>query len=298
MLLGHVMDLTRLRHVVAVADTLSFSRAAEQQNITQPALSRSIAAFESRHGLKLFDRGRGGVTITPAGQFVVERARPMLRASDEFTRNVRLYSEGAAGRFAFGIGPLLASLLLPELGSRLLTASPHLEVATLVKSPGDLLASLFEDAIEMIIGNTWQLSDHPGIMIEDIGPLDLAHVVRGDHPLTRLEKVTPEQLAAYPAARPVRYTSGSAEPGAFICDNFHVLRETVVASDCIWITTPAFVRDNLADGSLKALDVEGLAMGPSRICIVTLAGRTRSPAANMIADLARQAMADIAMQQG
>ena len=65
-----------------------------------------------------------------------------------------------------------------------------------------------------------------------------------------------------------------------------------------WITTPAFVRDNLADGSLKALDVEGLAMGPSRICIVTLAGRTRSPAANMIADLARQAMADIAMQQG
>lgn len=58
------MEMTRLRHILAVARTRSFSRAAEEEGITQPALSRSIAAFEQRHGVTLFDRGRGGVHVT------------------------------------------------------------------------------------------------------------------------------------------------------------------------------------------------------------------------------------------
>ena len=284
------METARLRHIVAVADTLSFSRAAEQQNITQPALSRSIAAFEARHGLKLFDRGRGGVTVTPAGEFVVGEARSLIRAADEFARNVRLYAQGAAGRVAFGIGPLLASLVLPGLGSRLLAASPSLEIATLIKPAVDLLADLFDDTIEMIIGTDWQVAEAPGVAIEEIALLELAHVVRGDHPLTRLERVTPEDLAAYPAARPVRLTTGKADAGAFICDNFHILRETALATDCTWITAPAFVRKELAGGRMKVLPVDGLALAKSRICLITLAGRTRSPASRIVADLVRQAI--------
>ncbi|MCJ2185615.1 LysR family transcriptional regulator [Novosphingobium beihaiensis] len=284
------MDITRLRHIAAVADTLSFSRAAEQQNITQPALSRSIAAFEARHSLKLFDRGRGGVTVTPAGEFVVGEARALIRASDEFARNVRLYAQGAAGRVAFGIGPLLASLVLPGLGSRLLAASPSLEIATLIKPAVDLLPDLYDDSIEMIIGTDWQVADASGIAIEEIALLDLAHVVRGDHPLARLDQVTPEDLAAYPAARPVGMTTGKADAGAFICDNFHILRETALATDCTWITAPAFVRQELAEGRMKALAVEGRALAKSRICMITLAGRTRSPAARIVADLVQQAV--------
>ncbi|MCJ2179167.1 LysR family transcriptional regulator [Novosphingobium album (ex Hu et al. 2023)] len=288
MLYAHAMDIARLRHIVAVADTLSFSRAAEQQNITQPALSRSIAAFENRHGLKLFDRGRGGVTITPAGEFVVAEARSLLRSADELTRNLQLYAQGAAGRVAFGIGPLVASLLLPRLSGSLLSSSPNLEIATVIKSPVDLLASLYDDSIEMIIGNDWQLADAHGIAIEEIAFLDLAHVARAGHPLARKDRVTPEDLAAYPAARPVRLNMGKADAGTFICDNYYVLRETVLHSDCTWTTAPAFVEDDLANGRLIALNVEGLALAKSRICIITLAGRTRSPAARTVADLARQ----------
>ncbi|MCT2399012.1 LysR family transcriptional regulator [Novosphingobium mangrovi (ex Huang et al. 2023)] len=284
------MDTTRLRHILAVADTLSFSRAAEQQNITQPALSRSIAAFESRYGVRLFDRGRGGVTITPAGAFVIEQARSLVRASSEFTRNVRRYAEGAAGRVSFGIGPLLAGLVLADLGSSLLARSPGLEINTVVKSPDRLVADLFEDTVEMIIGNSWQVAELHGVVVEEIASLDLAPIVRGDHPLTRQDKVLPADLAAYPVARPIRMTGGAVDAGAFICDDFHVLRDTVAATDCTWITAPAFVRKELVEGRLKVLDVEGFASMRSGIGIITLAGRTASPAARIVAQLTREAL--------
>ncbi|EHJ62436.1 hypothetical protein NSU_0567 [Novosphingobium pentaromativorans US6-1] len=291
------MDITRLRHIVAVSDTLSFSRAAEQQNITQPALSRSIAAFEARHGLRLFDRSRGGVTLTPSGSFVVEQARAMIRASDEFSRNVKLYTEGAAGRVAFGLGPLLGSLLLPDLARRLLAHGPELEIITAVKSPDQLLADLFDNKLEMIIGNVWQVSEVHGVALEEIGSLDLVHVVRRDHPLTQLEKVTPEALAAYPVARPVRLTGDQTDAGTFVCDNFHVLREMVEATDCSWITTPSFVHAELASGSLQMIDVEGFSNLKSGICVITLAGRTRSPVSRMVSDLVRMAMDDLGAEE-
>src|SRR5213593_1327258 len=100
------MDLTRLRHIVAVADTGSFSRAAEDVRITQPALSRSIATFEQQYGVRLFDRGRGGVSSTPAGSLVIEQARSMLSAATDLERSMRLFGKGEAGRVAFGLGPL------------------------------------------------------------------------------------------------------------------------------------------------------------------------------------------------
>ena len=72
------MNLRRLNHVVALADTLHFARAAEAAHLSQPAFSRSIQAIESELGIRLFDRDVGDVRATPAGEFVIERARKLL----------------------------------------------------------------------------------------------------------------------------------------------------------------------------------------------------------------------------
>src|SRR6516162_8397322 len=109
------MEYAKLRHIVAVARIGSFSRAAEEMHLTQPALSRSIAGFEAYHGVRLFDRVRSGVTLTASGKLVVEQARAILSATGDLERNLRHYSKGEAGRIEVGLGPLLASLLLPAL---------------------------------------------------------------------------------------------------------------------------------------------------------------------------------------
>lgn len=288
------MDLVKLRHIIAIADTGSFSRAAEHQHITQPALSRSIASFEARYGVRLFDRGRGGVLPTPAGTFVIDQARGLLRGAGELERNLRLYEMGAAGSVSFGLGPLMASLILPRLSQSLLRSRPSLQVVTRVKPADELLADLFKGTTEMIIGNSWLVRETPGVISEPIGTMELAVIVRGSHPLAGRSGLSAADLEAYPAARPVRLSADAeVSAGAFICDNFHILRETVLETDCVWISSPAFVADEVRSGRLKILAVDGLNMNNNEICVISRPGRTKSPAALAVIEMVTRMLDEI-----
>jgi len=289
------MDLVKLRHVLAVADQGSFSRAAEHVNLTQPALSRSIAAFEAQHGARLFDRGRSGVYPTPAGKFVIEQARALLQAAEVLEQNLQLYGQGAAGRLGIGLGPLMASLVLPRLSQRLLTDRPNLQLHTLVKLPEDLIADLVEGSIEVIIGNPWSVGDLPSVVSESLGDVRLAVMARSGHPLAGQTRVTRADLAAYPVARPNRQAEGAPDgTGAFVCNNCHILRETVLATDCTWISAPSLVTDDLRDGRMTILQVADFHISKNEICAVTRSGRTRSPAANAAMAIVSEILAEIA----
>ncbi|MEO6972615.1 MAG: LysR family transcriptional regulator, partial [Rhodoferax sp.] len=109
------MDLRRLKHVVALADTRHFGRAAVQCHLSQPAFSRSVQAAEAEMGLKLFDRGNVEVVCTDAGALVVARARKLLFDSRCLERDVSLYRERQIGDLAFGVGPYPAATMLPPL---------------------------------------------------------------------------------------------------------------------------------------------------------------------------------------
>jgi len=289
------MELTRLRHIVAVARNRSFSRAAEEEGITQPALSRSIAAFEQRHGVVLFDRGRGGVHPTAAGLLVIEQAQKLLAAAGELERSLRRYPDGEAGRIAFGLGPLLGSMFLPRLGSSLLRAHPGLQVITLIHPPTQLIAELLGDRIEMIVGNNWNLGRVPGTELERLGRLKVAVMARGDHPLARAGTIMAADLEDYPVASAIELPAAGMHgtAGCFVCDNFHVLRETVLQSDCVWISSPSFLADDLREGRIAQLDVADLSPNHSEICLVFKRGRTRSPAALAVAEEVRAMLAEM-----
>lgn len=274
------MDLTRLRHILAVARTGSFSRAAEEERITQPALSRSIAAFEQRHGVILFDRGRGGAHPTPAGTLVIEQARKLLAASGDLERSLRLYGAGEAGRVTIGIGPLMASLLLPALGETLLRDRPGLQIVTTVRTPDQLLPDLLGDRIEMIVGNNWQMAHVPGVESRVLAKLPLSPMVRAGHPLAEREGLTAADLVDFPTASAVESAASmGAKAGAFICDNYHILRDTVLRTDCLWLSSAAFVGPELAAGELVRLNLAESLPVETEICLLVRRDRTRSPAA-------------------
>jgi DNA-binding transcriptional LysR family regulator len=288
------LDLARLRHIVTVADTGSFSRAAEEVRITQPALSRSIAAFERQHGVRLFDRGRGGVSVTAAGTLVIQQARGMLAAASDLERSLQLFGKGEAGRLAFGLGPLLASLL-PMIAPKLLQSRPNLRVTTMIRPIDQMLGDLFNGRIEMILGNSWHLGQVPGLLREALGTLPLGIFVRAGHPLAGLQKINTAQLEAYPTAHPVELPSGGLTDrgGSFICDNFDVLREIVLASDCICRTSPVFLPRELNEGRLVELDVPALSPARTEISVVFRRGRSRSPAAQAIIEEIRAVLAGL-----
>lgn len=110
------MELRSLRHFVAVADTLNFRVAGERLHLTQPALSRSIAALELELGVTLFDRDTRGVALTTHGAQLLQRARGVLIDADEFTYAAHALRAAAPSQVRVGLyGNGLAELTHPVL---------------------------------------------------------------------------------------------------------------------------------------------------------------------------------------
>ena len=92
------MDLRRVKAFIAVAETLSVTKAAERLHISQPPLSRHIHQLEEELGVALFVRHRHGVTLTEAGRRLLEKARAVDAAASEFALTARQVSRGEARR--------------------------------------------------------------------------------------------------------------------------------------------------------------------------------------------------------
>jgi DNA-binding transcriptional LysR family regulator len=128
------LDLRKLRYFVAVAEHLSFGRAAEALHIAQPVLSRQIRALETDLKVRLFDRSSKGTVLTPAGAQLLEDARPLLTQASALLRRV-----GVADTFTVGFMPgLIVTPAVRLLASR----HPGLQV--------DVLRTTWDDQVEVI----------------------------------------------------------------------------------------------------------------------------------------------------
>jgi len=122
------LSLRQLEYVVAVAETAGFHRAAERCNVSQPTLSAQIAQVESVLGVRLFERARTGVLVTPQGQVIVDRARRVLREMGDLFAAAARANDPFAGTFRLGVIPTVAPYLLPEVMPALGRRYPNLQI--------------------------------------------------------------------------------------------------------------------------------------------------------------------------
>jgi LysR family transcriptional regulator, benzoate and cis,cis-muconate-responsive activator of ben and cat genes len=100
------LDLRLLRYFQAVAEELSFSKAARRLHVAQPALSRAVKELEVILGVELLARTRRSVALTPAGTVLLNETRLLLQRLDEATRRVKRTAAGEEGELRLGyIGP-------------------------------------------------------------------------------------------------------------------------------------------------------------------------------------------------
>ena len=106
------MELRHLRYFIAVAEELSFRRAAERLHLAQPPLSSQIKGLENELGTRLFDRSTRSVKLTAAGRVFLDEARAVIMAAEHATQTVRKAENGLIGSLRIG---LLAPAATPRL---------------------------------------------------------------------------------------------------------------------------------------------------------------------------------------
>jgi LysR family hydrogen peroxide-inducible transcriptional activator len=152
--------LRQIQYIVAVAEMLSFRRAAELCNVSQPSLSAQIAEVEAALGVPLFERDRRGVLVTPAGREIIGRARRVLVDADDLVDAANRFVDPLAGTLRIGLIPTIGPYLLPRVVPALRKTYPRLmlvwiedktEVLVRAVSHGDLDAALL--ALEADVGD-------------------------------------------------------------------------------------------------------------------------------------------------
>jgi DNA-binding transcriptional LysR family regulator len=112
------VELRQLRYFVAVAEELSFGRAAERLLIAGPSLSQQIKALERDLGVRLFDRDRRSVALTPAGSALLADARALLERADDLQRRARRLAGSEPVRLGY------VNWLPPDLNARTAAVAP------------------------------------------------------------------------------------------------------------------------------------------------------------------------------
>ena len=120
--------LRQLQYAVAVADLLSFRKAAERCHVSQPSLSAQLAQLEGALGVRLFERDRRRVLATAAGGEIIARARLILRETDDLLEHARRSGDPLSGTLRIGVIPTISPYLLPRLTAALREAYPALTV--------------------------------------------------------------------------------------------------------------------------------------------------------------------------
>ena len=119
-----MIDLRQMRYFAALAETLHFGRAAERLHISQPPLTRQIAALERELGVRLLERNSRRAKLTHAGQRFLEDARLAIAAFDQACRNAQLAERGELGALAIGFMMHAAHTVLPRLTRQFMTELP------------------------------------------------------------------------------------------------------------------------------------------------------------------------------
>lgn len=145
------MQIGQLRAFLAVAEQRHFTRAARELGMAQPSVSAHVRRLESELGNELFDRRKGDLRLTVAGEALLPFARRILADVDAASAELSQVGGLARGRLSIGATPSLAATLVPPVLARFHTAYPGIELALREAGSMELVAALVEGAVDIAL---------------------------------------------------------------------------------------------------------------------------------------------------
>lgn len=146
-----MLENHRLRVFRAVAGHMSFSRAAEQLLLTQPAVTQQIKALEDELGFPLFDRGGGRLSLTKSGEILLPFAEKISRLSNEAAAAAAQEAGDELGELSIGASLTIAQYLLPNLVAHFLKSYPKVKITVHTENSDEALESLIAKKVQLAL---------------------------------------------------------------------------------------------------------------------------------------------------
>ena len=286
------MNLRHLEHWLALADTGSFSRAAEKLHITQSALSRSIQTLEEDLGGPLVDRVGKKNELTPLGRSVLERARRIVHEAQELKLGAALLQQGGLGALRVGLGSGPGAMLMTPWLVYMAKHHPTVQVTVSRGSTELQLTQLRERQLDALVVDVRRVESAPDLKMTQVVEMRAGFVCRQGHPLLeRAAKGLPfDALLSYPIASIqlsqevarllVDHYGPQANPAQMTtlqCEDIASLLDVVGQTDAIYLGIVGAAREGLEQGRLVELPMQTPLKGQARLALITLAGRTELP---------------------
>jgi DNA-binding transcriptional LysR family regulator len=306
------VDLHLLEHAIALAHHRSYARASKALHVSQPTLSRSIAGLEDSLGVRLFDRGRGGVEPTAFGRLLLERGAVLLADEAALRRELEQLAGLEAGELVVGAGPFSAAISVGRAMTRLIAKHPQIRARIACFDPEQIFRDVLAGRCDVAVADPGAASREPRLHHEALPPHPIQLFARPDHPLagraglrltdvlafavvgSRVRGVTATQLRVEGPAGRFDPDSGDFLP-AITVDSLDLARRIAASTAAILPAVRGMVAADLRDGRLVQLDFDEPWM-QTTYGVFWRSDRTPSPAVRAFVDELRAVESEISAE--
>lgn len=288
------MDLHALQAFVEVAEHGSFSTAADNLFLTQPAVSKRIAQLETSLGTRLFDRIGRNITPTETGRALLPKARLLLNDARDLKRVAADLSGEVSGTLVMATSHHIGLHRLPEPLKRFTQTYPKVQLDIRFMDSEEACHAVEIGDLELAIV-TLPPEPMTNLRLETIWHDPLAFMIGLDHPLANEKTINLEMLLQHPAVLPGHstYTRGILERAVkktkhqlrvAMASNYLETLRMLVSTGLGWSVLPATVLDD----TIKEIHIEGMQTLERQLGIVTHEKRSLSNAGKAMIDICQK----------
>ncbi|MCU0526932.1 MAG: LysR family transcriptional regulator [Elainella sp. Prado103] len=260
------MELRHLRYFIAVAEELSFSRAAEQLRIAQPPLSQQIQALEAELGVKLFDRKKRPLQLTLAGQAFLEEARSILLQLEQSVLKTQSIHLGESGYLTIGFTSSITNGVLPNILRMFQEHYPAVKLILREGNNASQIQKLRDRLVDLIFVYQYQSGETDEFVVAPIAQEFLVAVLPAPHPLAAQQQIALVDLADQAFVMPLyQVVPGLTEQIYRLCAQQNFVPQ--VAQEAIFMVTilglvAGGIGVSLLPSSAQTLRREGVVFRP------------------------------------
>ena len=263
----------RLHVFYTVAKRLSFTKAAAELYVTQPAVTKHIQELEHQFGTALFDRRGNQISLTAAGNVFLRHAETIMATYRQLEFDMNALKGEPGGTLRVGASTTVAQYVIPPVLARFHEQSADVSISLLSGNTERIEQWLLNDEIDL--GLVEGRTHHSDIRYTPFVKDELVLICRADHPLANRDEITLDELRAIPIVLRER-GSGSLEViehalrgvGLRLTDltiemqlgSTESMKSYLSSSRCMAFVSVFAVQHELQAGSLKILDVQGLSI--------------------------------------